>query len=289
MKRTDLLLTLSQRLLLLLCFFIICYLVTAVCSYVLGRVLNGNPAAALRISAVVQDLLTFVIPAVGTAVIVCRKPAALLCLTRIPHVSTIMLVAFILFVSVPAQEAVIYWNYHIKLPASMAGLEESARTLEHAAFVTLKTMLANTSYGALIVNLLIIGIFAGLSEELLFRGCFQRLLITGGVNRHLAVWIVAFSFSALHFQLFGFVPRVLLGAYFGYLLLWSGSIWIPVTAHVLNNMMFVLTAWRHIRTSGLETLDNEPVLWSLPATVLSIALTAIALYILWRRRSLTAD
>lgn len=289
MKRTDLLLTLAQRLLLLLCFFIICYLVTAVCSYVLGRVLHDNTPAALRISAVLQDLLTFIIPAVGTAIVVCRRPAALLCLTKVPHVSTIMLVAFILFVSVPAQEAVIYWNYNIKLPASMASLEQSARMLEQTAFVTLKTMLANTSYGALIVNLLIIGIFAGLSEELLFRGCFQRLLVTGGVNRHVAVWTVALCFSALHFQLFGFVPRVLLGAYFGYLLLWSGSIWIPVTAHVLNNMMFVLTAWRHIRTSGLDTLDNEPVLWSLPATVLSAALTALALYVLWRRRRTIAD
>jgi hypothetical protein len=32
----------------------------------------------------------------------------------------------------------------------------------------------------------------------------------------------------------------MLGVYFGYLLLWSGSIWVPVTAHLINNGMAVL-------------------------------------------------
>ena len=45
---------------------------------------------------------------------------------------------------------------------------------------------------------------------------------------------------------------MLLGAYFGYLLIWTGSLWAPVAAHMLNNMMFVLTAWLQVR-------DGEPV------------------------------
>lgn len=281
MKRTDLVLSLGQRLLLLLCFFLICYILTMVCSYILGVALAGRAATALRISALLQDILAFIVPAVGTAVLVSRRPAELLCITTPPRLTLILLVVAILFVSIPAQETIIYWNYNISLPESMAGLEQTFRTLENMAADTLKTMMTDTSIGALILNILIVGIAAGVAEELLFRGCFQRLLVTGGVNVHLAIWLVAICFSAMHMQIFGFVPRMLLGAYFGYLLLWSGSVWVPVTAHVLNNTMFVVTAWHQVRQGGIDAVSQEPTLWGFLPTTLSLLLTAATLYLIY--------
>lgn len=283
MKRTDLVLTLGQRLFLLLCMFLICYMLTMVLSFVLGNVLSDKPATALRMSAIVQDVVVFIIPAVATSVIVCRNPAALLCLNT-PRIKILFLVVVMLFVSIPAQEAVIYWNYNISLPESMSGFEKMSRSLEEAASATLRVMLGETGIGALVLNILIVGVAAGFAEELLFRGCFQRLLVTGGVNVHAAIWIVAFCFSALHMQLFGFVPRMLLGAYFGYLLLWSGSIWVPVVAHTLNNMMYVLSAWNTARTAGVESLSDDPVLWNIWATLGSVAFTAGILFLMWKLR-----
>ena len=277
-------LTLPMRLLLLFCIFIVCYLVTAVASYVVSRLFAGNVAGAMRISAVVQDLICFIIPAVVTALLVTRRPAELLGLMRRPSALFLGAVAVLCAVSVPLQEFFIYWNYHLKLPEALSGFEQTARAIENSANAMMQTMMSNTSAGALIVNILIIGILAGLSEELLFRGCFQRLLTTGGVNAHLAIWIVAFCFSAMHFQLFGFVPRMLLGAYFGYLLLWSGSVWVPVAAHVLNNTIFVVVAWLQVRANGPEALAAEPESYPLWLTAVSAVLTAAILYILWKKR-----
>lgn len=273
-------LPLGQSLLLLLFIFILCTLITGACAYLVGRLASGNPSAAMRISAVVQDVLMFIIPAVITALMVTRRPAELLALMKKPGALPIVAVILILVVSIPLQEAIIYLNYHLKLPEAWSSFENTARELENNAFEGMKLMLANTSVGALIVNILIIGLLAGLSEELLFRGCFQRLLVLGGVNRHLAVWIVAFCFSALHFQLFGFIPRMLLGAYFGYLLLWTGSLWVPVAAHVLNNVMFVITGWLQVRSHGIDALDNEPELWPVWVVAASLAATATVLFIL---------
>ncbi|MCM1066010.1 MAG: CPBP family glutamic-type intramembrane protease [Muribaculaceae bacterium] len=280
--KSDLVLSLGQRLLLLLCTFLICFVLTAAASYLLGRVLAANPAAAVRISAVTQDFLTFIIPAIVTALLVTRRPAELLALTRRPSLVAVAATIVAMGVSLPAQEAIIYWNYHISLPEALAGFEAAARAMESAAGGTMRLLMADTSTPALILNLLIVGLLAALSEELLFRGCFQRLLTTGGVNRHVAVWAVAFCFSALHMQLFGFVPRLLLGAFFGYLLLWSGSLWLPVTAHALNNTLFVLSAWHQVRAEGAEALDAAPELWPAWLTVASIAATAAAL--LWLRK-----
>ena len=51
-----------------------------------------------------------------------------------------------------------------------------------------------------------------------------------------------FSFSAIHLQFLGF-PRFLIGAMFGYLMVWSGSIWLPIVAHFVNNAAAVLLSY----------------------------------------------
>jgi membrane protease YdiL (CAAX protease family) len=60
---------------------------------------------------------------------------------------------------------------------------------------------------------------------------------------HVTIWTVAVLFSAIHLQFFGFVPRLLLGAWFGYLLWWTGSIWVPVLAHFTNNALSTLATY----------------------------------------------
>ena len=37
---------------------------------------------------------------------------------------------------------------------------------------------------------------------------------------------------------------MLLGAFFGYALWWTNSLWVPVIAHAFNNSLVVITTWR---------------------------------------------
>ena len=284
MNKKDLVLSLPQRLFLFVCLFILGYVVTLVACYVLGMVIKDNVPALLRISSVVQDVMAFIVPAVATAVLCTRRPAELLCLTGGMNLVWIALIGAVLFFSIPFQEAVIYWNQNVSLPSFLNGFEQTARAMEAQAEATSRIMLSNTSTIALIVNILIIGVAAGVSEELLFRGCFQRLLVTGGINPHIAIWTVAFVFSFIHFQFFGFVPRLLLGAYFGYLLYWSKSVWIPAIAHSLNNIMVVITAWGQMRMhpdQPLDTTTSLPAEWQIAA---SVVLTAITLFFMFKLR-----
>ena len=286
MKKSDLVLSLGQRLLLLFLVFIVCYVVVAALSYFLGRALAGNPAGAVRISAVLQDVLLFILPALVTALIVTRKPAELMCLAVKPSRALFIAMIAVFAVSIPAMDSIIYWNYHWTFPESMSAFAEAARKMEDMAGDTIKLMLVDTSVPALLLNILIIGVFAALSEEILFRGCLLRLLLTGGVNRHVAVWTVALIFTVMHFQLFGLVPRLLLGAYFGYLLLWSGSLWLPVAAHLLNNTLYVIVAWHQVRTEGIGAVDTEPELAAWPFIAASFVATGVLLYMMYRSRRL---
>ncbi|MDE6491112.1 MAG: CPBP family intramembrane metalloprotease, partial [Muribaculaceae bacterium] len=128
--------------------------------------------------------------------------------------------------------------------------EERARALT-------ATLMGGGSVMDLIMGLLVVGVLAGVSEELFFRGALQRLLMTRPMNPHVAIWITAVIFSVFHFQFFGFFPRMLLGAFLGYAAWWSGSLWVPVVVHALNNMLVVLASW--LKETGYSTVDFDSV------------------------------
>lgn len=231
----------------LLMFCICAFLALIVVSFILALLgCDGEVTARrLRLLTMVQDILLFIFPPVATAVIVTRQPAELLTIDRGFSLYTLLKVVLLYIAMVPLMNLLVEWNSSLNLPESFAGIESWMRQTEAAATAQTDLMLAGSSVGVLIINLLIVAVLAGVSEELFFRAGLQRLLTTGGVNIHLSVWLTAAIFSAFHVQFFGFFPRLLLGALFGYLLTLSGSVWLSASAHVLNNAIVVVTIWLH--------------------------------------------
>lgn len=247
----------GSALMLLLSLFAFFLILTPILTGLLGGVFK-KPDASLRIAMVLQDLLVFILPAIVTALVSTRLPARLLAVDVKPQWRTIMLALLTLLVSVPAMNLIIEWNQNLHLPESMSEIEQTLRTLEENAAAVTDTLMAGASLPSLIVSILIIGVLAGLSEELFFRGAMQRLIMSMRVNPHAAIWMVAFIFSLFHFQFFGFVPRVLLGAFFGYLLWWSKSLWIPVIVHMFNNSLVVCTTWYAANNPG-SSFDADKI------------------------------
>lgn len=278
----NLTLTLGKRLVFFACITLFCYILTA---FIVGLVVAKAGASTpwLRIMAVVQDLLLFIMPAIVTALFCTRLPAKFLAIDTRPKGSDAFIALCVLVAAIPAMNALIMWNQNLELPESMAGIAKWMHDAEESAQAGINAILGPHTVMNLIVSILIVGILAGFSEEMFFRGAFQRLLTTGRVNPHLAIWIVAFVFSAIHMQFFGFFPRLLLGAFFGYLLFWSGSLWLPILLHVANNSIFILGRWilgtDAQGNSGVDTVGVE----SWPLIIMSVALAGIGIIILQRR------
>lgn len=151
------------------------------------------------------------------------------------------------------------WNQGIHLPQFLSGVENWMRASEAKSAVLMEYFLRMDSYGDLFVNLFVIALVPAIGEEFLFRGGIQRSLAKWKNNPHFGIWISAFLFSALHMQFLGFVPRFLIGGFFGYLFLWSGSIWLPVIAHFINNgiaVLLIFTSTRNIMSNELESLGT---------------------------------
>ena len=242
---------------------------------------GGNGTVQMRIATVAQDVLLFIVPAIATSVLVSYDGGRMLCVDRMP-VPLVLLMALVVYVcGIPAMNALVAWNESLTLPASLAPLEEAMRQSEDAAKEAVEILFGGTSWGDLIVCLLIVGVLAGVSEELFFRGAMQRLLSSGRMGPHTAIWVTAVLFSVFHMQFFGFFPRLILGAFFGYLLYWSGSVWLPAMIHVLNNSLVVWTTWYSRRVPDVNTVDIDKIgADSMLMIVVSVVLVTGALVLL---------
>ena len=230
------------RLSLFICIFTICLLLT---SLVAGFILYkwGSTTASMRIATVIQDLLVFIAPALIISLLITRLPADFLCLRKLPSFKACLITILILLLSIPAMNFIVYCNESIVLPDAFRGLEEWLKQAEENSRNSISILLGTPTIGNLIMSILIVGLLTGLSEELLFRGALQNIIYSKPTNYHLAVWVTAILFSIMHMQFYGIIPRILLGAFFGYLAVWSGSIWLPVIAHSFNNIMVVISTW----------------------------------------------
>jgi len=149
----------------------------------------------------------------------------------------------------------IEWNAHLHFPGFFNDFEQWARARETYAEEITKFLTTFSSLSEFLFAFFIIAVLPGIGEELVFRGLLQPQLHRATGNAHVAIWISAFLFSAIHMQFFGFVPRVLLGALFGYLYLWSGNLLIPMFAHFLNNGFSVLMLY--LKQLGIIEIDID--------------------------------
>ena len=147
------------------------------------------------------------------------------------------------------------WNQSWSFPEFMSGFEDWARSLEDAAAETTEKFTNFQTFGQFMIGMIVISILPGIGEELLFRGVVQNSLHRWTKNYHVAIWVSAFIFSFIHFQFFGLVPRMVLGAIFGYLYVWSGNLWYPIIAHMTNNGISVLLIY--LANIGVLDIDMD--------------------------------
>lgn len=266
---------LSRRLLLLLCLMLLGVIATSI---LLLFVPDGNLFAMLTM----QDILAFILPAVVTMAIIYRRPFHVMGLDRAPSWLAITIVIVFYVISLPAMNWLVEMNKAMSLPSWMAGIEQAMRAAEDSAAEVTQEMLNINSVGQLILCVLVVGVMAGLSEEMLFRGALLRTMQDSRLGNHAVVWITAFLFSALHMQFYGFVPRMLLGVWLGYLFVWTGSLWVPIIAHTLNNSTVVLMSYlsnKGVIPEGFGDNLGLPAAGSFPwlATCSLIASLALAI------------
>jgi membrane protease YdiL (CAAX protease family) len=217
----------------------------------------------IKMIQLIQSVGILLLPPLIMAYLWSNKPAAYLHLDVFPDGRKILLVTVIMIVAVPFINLLSWLNQQMELPSFLSAIEAKMRASEDQINELTERILQVKGIGALLFNVLLVAIIPALSEEFFFRGAVLKLL--SGKNKYvLSIWITAIIFSAIHMQFYGFVPRMLFGVFFGYLVLWSGSLWLPVIAHFVNNVVSVLFYYfifNGVSLPGFDTIGSGDTLW----------------------------
>lgn len=208
--------------------------------------------------------------------VVVKEPRNYLMLHRPFPLQLLLTIFFLMFVSLPIMEQLSNINQLLTLPQWLKGVEEWMRNSEKMAEKATNIMLKMDNIWDLFKALLLVGGLTAIVEELMFRGALQTIFLRWTKNHHAAIWITAALFSAFHMGFFGFLPRLMLGVFFGYFVYWSGSIWPSIWAHFVNNGTAVIVTYLYQHKTVKLNPDDTHV-FSLSGYIFSIIITVLLL------------
>jgi membrane protease YdiL (CAAX protease family) len=249
----------------------------------LGNYSDPKSLMLLKYLQIVQSFGLFILPPLLAGFFFERSAAGYLKMDR-PSRPLIYLITFaIMFAALPLVNWMVAVNEGMQLPPALRGVEAWMKSAEEEAAKLTEAFLNTGTAGGFLLNLLMIAILPAIGEEFLFRGLLQRIFAEWTKNIHVAIFISALLFGAMHMQFYGIFPRMMLGVLFGYLFYWSGSIWVPVFAHFINNASAVIVAFLSgtgAISSGYEDFGSTDNVFII---LLSAAATGLLLFFVQKK------
>ncbi|MCB0504004.1 MAG: CPBP family intramembrane metalloprotease [Cyclobacteriaceae bacterium] len=188
-----------------------------------------------------------------------------------PVIYTVLIVIFFMAVNSPVVE----WNQNIQLPQAFSGFEQVLKSMEKDLEVLTKYMTSFETTSQFLFGVLIIAVIPAIGEELVFRGLVQNHFFRITKNIHVAIWLAALLFGAIHMQFYGMFARMLLGVVFGYLYYYSGNLFYSMLAHFINNGVAVLAVYMYNKGQleyDMESAEALPWYQVLLSTVVFVLL-----------------
>lgn len=238
--------------------------------------MSDMSSSKLKIYTFLNQIIGFLLPSLLIAYLIGNRLESGLKL-KIPSLVLVLFSVLGIVVSLGFIGFIGEWN--IEIFNQEGAFFEFCRNLEDQARDSMMGILKMDNYGTLAINILLIGLTPAICEEFAFRGVLQSQLHQSFQNHHLAIWLTAAIFSAIHFQFLGFFPRMLLGGLFGYLVVYTASLWPAILAHFINNSIGVIAYYVAMNTDliTMEQAENTDVAWYIALVSLALTLAVMAL------------
>jgi len=250
-------------------------------SHILSGEIAAEHTAIIKYFQIIQTIGLFVLPPFLAVRFFSERPAQYLGFSPRPGNWSLVAVIVLIWTAVPFINFLTQLNQEIQLPEIFGSMERWLVNREESAREITGEFLQADTLSMLILNLFMVAVLPSVGEELIFRGIIQKLLTQWTRNAHLGILIAAFLFSAMHVQFYGLIPRMFLGVLFGYLFFWSGSIWLPILGHFINNASavvyyFVSQEDASLHSSRFDSLGMEPS--TVVISVVMIVLCCLIVY-----------
>lgn len=243
--------------------------------------IDSQNIGLLKVLQLITTIGVFIVPALAFSFLKSGKATGYIPLTLPLSTRSVLLASMVTISALPLMSFFMELNQSVSLPSFLKDVELWMRDMEGNAEKLTLAFLKMDSPLDLMLNILIVALLPAIGEELLFRGCLQQLLIEWTKKPHLAIFIAAALFSAIHFQFLGFIPRMLIGAFLGYLFYWSGNLWYAIIGHFVNNALQVVG---YYFTQGTNSNADLKAIDSLPPSsiLLGTAIFSGTLYLFYK-------
>jgi len=228
---------------------------------ILSNYENPTTILYLKIIQIAQSIGLFIVSPLLSVFLFRQKNENYLHLKNI-HIIYMVLSGFLMLIALPFINGLAEINRSISFPDALSSIEQWMINSEKEAQNVTQYFLKAEHFSTLLFNLIMMAILPAIGEEFFFRGVLQKLITQMSRNSHLGIWITAFIFSAIHMQFLTFLPRFFMGIMFGYMLVWSGSIWLPISAHFVNNGTAVVLNYliqKDTIGSEIDTIGNDNI------------------------------
>jgi uncharacterized protein len=232
---------------------------------------DAADANAFRVIQAVSTMIGFFIPAIVTAALMNRKPYKLVGFTKKITSLQIVLVLLIMLAALFASGTFGWINQHLPMPGSW---KPFFKNLEEQYFKQVNAIMQLKNGIDYLIAIVIMAFLPAVFEETLFRGGLQNFLTRATKKPWLSIVIVSIIFSIVHFSYYGFLPRVFLGMALGFIYYYTGSLWLSIFGHFLNNAITV-TAYYAASNKLLRNMADE----NISVTMLYVGLFALVIVI----------
>ena len=262
---------------------LVCTLIGSAVSVVMAA---GNDIQMLKAAQGISSALMFIVPPIVLYLITREKPMQAIGFRKARPTWALLAGLALMFISLPITNLLTQWNEGMDLGEAFAKVEALMKAMEDAAATLTERMLNVETFGGLMVNLLVIALIPAVGEELTFRGVVQQALTKGCKNAHVGIVLTAAIFSFIHFQFYGFFPRMFLGLILGYMFYATGSLWTSIAMHFLNNGTAVVVYYLdHIRVIDAD-VDTFGATGNAAVIALSIVATVAVVVLALRSRKI---
>jgi membrane protease YdiL (CAAX protease family) len=262
--------------------FLVILLISSLIGIAASALFVFSGDTGMKIGQGISSIFMFVVPPI-VYYFITRKEHQMrdLGLRRLnPPRGLILIGVALMFVSIPFSTRLTTWNESMNLGDAFAALENYLKMLEDTAQAAIDKMVNVDTIGGLLFNLLIIALIPAVGEELTFRGVLQQSL-TRKMNPHIAIFLSAAIFSFIHFQFYGFLPRMFLGLLMGYMFYITNSLWTSILMHFVNNGSAVVLYY--LANKGvIEDAEHFGETDNVFIILASVLITALLVFLSWK-------
>jgi len=220
----------------------------------------------------------FILPALAYSYLTAPSIKTGLNIKKFPISRTSIIVIGSTLFAIPFINLLAQWNAQWHLPESLQSIEDWMRNMQSANDQLMEVILIMNTPSDMAINFVMMAVLPAIGEEFLFRGILQKELEKSLKNPHIAIFITAIIFSAIHLQFLGFLSRLILGMLFGYLFYYSKNIWTAVLAHFTNNFLALLLAIIYGSEISTQSFENDMDPMIIFPSVLALAISVYLIY-----------